>query len=91
MFYGLNHLDEKLSKIIDIEGGFFFEAGANDGVRQSNTLYFEESRGWRGILVEPIPNRFLDCVVNRPKASSNGALLFLPAGRWRKLNLSIAI
>lgn len=68
MFYGLNGLDEKVAKHVDIQDGFFFEAGANDGVTQSNSLHFEESRGWRGILVEPIPQKFFDCTVNRPKA-----------------------
>jgi FkbM family methyltransferase len=68
MFYGLNNIDEKLSKYFDFERGCFFEAGANDGVSQSNTLYFEESRGWHGVLVEPHPEKFMECVVNRRKA-----------------------
>ena len=68
MYYGLGGLDQKVEKYIDFDGGVFFEAGANNGVDQSNTLYFEESRGWRGILVEPTPRRFLECVRNRPLA-----------------------
>jgi FkbM family methyltransferase len=68
MFYGLNNLDEKVSRHVTLQNGFFFEAGANDGVSQNNTLYFEQNCGWRGILVEPIPQRFFDCCVNRPKA-----------------------
>ena len=68
MFYGLDDLDAKCAKYVDLRDGFFFEAGANNGVHQSNTLHFEQSRGWSGILVEPIPQRFFECVVNRPKA-----------------------
>ena len=33
--------------------GFFIEAGADDLVTDSNTLFFEIERGWTGILVEP--------------------------------------
>jgi FkbM family methyltransferase len=68
MYYGLNDLDRKLEFYLDFDNGFFFEAGANDGVSQSNTKYFEEFRGWRGILVEPIPQRYQECSVNRPHA-----------------------
>ena len=35
--------------------GFFIEAGANDGIRQSNTHVLEKKFGWTGLLVEPIP------------------------------------
>ncbi len=34
--------------------GFFFEAGAFDGEKFSNTLYIEKNRNWTGILVEPL-------------------------------------
>merc|ERR1711971_1021892 len=35
--------------------GFFIEAGADDFVTDSNTLFFEVARGWTGLLVEPNP------------------------------------
>lgn len=35
--------------------GFFVEAGASDGETLSNTLFFEVSRGWTGLLVEANP------------------------------------
>ena len=38
------------SKLTD---GFFIEAGADDLVTDSNTLFFEMERGWTGILIEP--------------------------------------
>jgi hypothetical protein len=41
-YYGLNGLDEKLESYVGYDGGFFVEIGANDGVTQSNTLYFEQ-------------------------------------------------
>ena len=35
--------------------GFFFEAGAQDGERASNTVMFELERDWTGLLVEVDP------------------------------------
>ena len=38
-------------------GGFFIEAGADDGEFMSNTFYLELKRGWTGLLVEPNPGK----------------------------------
>lgn len=51
--YGMDH---KLARHLHFEAGFFVEAGAYDGVIQSNTYWFERFRGWKGVLVEPIPH-----------------------------------
>jgi FkbM family methyltransferase len=45
--------------------GVFFEAGALDGVMDSNTLFFEEELWWTGILVEPNPDAANRCRVGR--------------------------
>ena len=37
------------------EKGFFFEAGALDGVAASNTLWLEQERDWTGLLIETNP------------------------------------
>lgn len=66
-YFALNQLDIKLKKYLNFRRGYFIEAGANDGVKQSNTLYFEKYKGWRGILIEPIPNLAKKCRINRPK------------------------
>jgi FkbM family methyltransferase len=74
-YYSLNELDIKLSKYLDFDKGVFVEAGANDGIRQSNTYYLEACRGWTGILVEPIPELYEACRRNRPNATViHGAL-----------------
>src|SRR5262245_59004648 len=64
--FGLAQLDWKLRPYLDFCDGIFVEAGANDGLRQSNTLYFEKYRGWTGLLVEPVPELAERCRRNRP-------------------------
>ena len=49
--------------------GTFVELGAFDGMNQSNTAWLEANRGWRGILVEAIPEAYEQCVRNRPLAT----------------------
>lgn len=60
-------LDDKLARYLP-ERGFFVEAGANDGVSESNTYYLERVKGWRGVLVEPIPELYRKCVRERPRS-----------------------
>jgi FkbM family methyltransferase len=58
-------LDQKLEKYLNYSDGYFIELGANNGVDQSNTLYFEKYKNWRGTLIEPSPENFLRCLDNR--------------------------
>jgi len=46
--------------------GFFLEAGANDGIIQSNTYYLEKKLKWTGILIEPLPLKYNLLKNNRP-------------------------
>jgi FkbM family methyltransferase len=62
----LHGMDSKLDAIIAIENGFFVEAGGHDGFTQSNTYFLERFRGWRGILVEPMPEMAREARRNRP-------------------------
>lgn len=64
----LNALDRKLLCYLSYRGGFFVELGANDGLSQSNTYYYERWLGWRGILIEAIPELYRRAVRARPKA-----------------------
>jgi FkbM family methyltransferase len=59
-------LDVKLERFLGFTGGFFVEAGANDGITHSNTVYFERHLDWTGLLVEPIPELAARCRRNRP-------------------------
>jgi FkbM family methyltransferase len=65
----LHGMDRRLDRIIDRDGGFFVEAGGFDGYTQSNTYYLERFRGWRGILVEPMPELAALARRNRPTAT----------------------
>jgi FkbM family methyltransferase len=53
-----------LNYLKNIENGVFFEAGAHDGVFQSNTKILEDC-GWTGLLVEPSNVLFECCKINR--------------------------
>lgn len=66
--YGLNELDLKILPYLDFKKGIFIEAGANDGIKISNTLYLEKHKNWTGILIEPIPELAECCRKNRPLA-----------------------
>lgn len=46
-------------------GGVFVDVGGYDGVTGSNTLYFEQFRGWHGLLVEPVPSNHARAVALR--------------------------
>jgi FkbM family methyltransferase len=67
--FGLDGLDTRLREFVSFRNGIFVEAGANDGINQSNTAYFERYLGWRGLLIEPIPRLAELCRFNRPKSS----------------------
>lgn len=66
--FGLNDLDKKLLPYLTCRNGVFVEAGANNGLRQSNTAFLEFYRGWTGLLVEPIPELANECRRNRPRS-----------------------
>ncbi len=51
----LDDIDRTWERRLARDGGVLIEAGANDGVRPSNTGYFKKIRGWPGWLVAPVP------------------------------------
>ena len=64
-FNALNNLDKKLLKYMNYKSGFYIECGANDGIDQSNTWYFEKYMNWRGLLIEAHPKIFNELKKNR--------------------------
>ena len=62
-------LQTKLKEIFNNKrGGFYIELGANDGLFQSNTAFFEKKMEWTGILIEPSLYGYNKCKVNRPNS-----------------------
>lgn len=68
-------MDRKIDRYLPGTGGFFVEAGGNDGFRQSNTYHLERRRGWRGLLVEPVPALCDEARLERPGATVVNAAL----------------
>lgn len=57
------YIKPNLDKLPD---GKYIEIGAIDGLRYSNTKFFEETLGWTGVLVEASPKTFHHLKKNRP-------------------------
>jgi hypothetical protein len=53
----------------NLKGGFFIEAGANDGESNSDSLHFELNHGWSGLLVEPHPVFYRRALMKHRKAN----------------------
>ena len=64
-YFGLNKIDQHLEKFFPNKNGYFVELGANDGISQSNTLFLEKYKNYRGVLIEPHPGNFEKCQKNR--------------------------
>ena len=77
--FALNQIDINLKSYLNFKNGYFVEAGANDGISQSNTLYFEKYKSWQGLLIEPIPSLVEKCIINRPKCTVESCAL-VPLG-----------
>jgi FkbM family methyltransferase len=54
--------------------GVFVEVGAWDGVDLSNTVFFERERGWTGLAIEPLPDRYQQLVAQRKCKTLNVAI-----------------
>lgn len=76
-YASLNSLDKKIEKYLPHKG-VFIEAGANDGLNQSNTLFLARKYGWQGILIEPVPRLHSRCVKNRKESVCVNAALVSP-------------
>ena len=64
-FNGYDGLDKRMLKYINYRNGFYIECGANDGVNQSNTWFFEKQLAWKGLLIEPVNEVFEELKKNR--------------------------
>jgi len=68
MYYSQCQEDTFLNQNIfkNKQNGVYIELGALDGILYSNTKFFEDSLNWKGILIEPHPEKFKLLQINRP-------------------------
>ena len=70
-YYGQHDIDKTIhSKYIKkpVKNGSFLELGAIDGIRFSNTKFFEDHMGFNsGVLIEPVKELYQHLIKNRPK------------------------
>ncbi|MAA73915.1 MAG: FkbM family methyltransferase, partial [Salinisphaeraceae bacterium] len=67
------------------------ELGANDGVDKSNTCHLDLYRNWHGVLVEPAPDKFLQCLSVRGHNNAvfcNACVSFEYADRFVEIEYS---
>ncbi len=68
--------------------GFYIEVGAFDGYHFSVT-YALECIGWKGLLIEAIPERYEECVLRRPDARVVHAALGEPGPLGRTTEFTV--
>lgn len=67
--------DEFIDTILEHKNnGIFVDIGAWDGVRYSNSYFFETYRNWTGVCVEPLPKEFKKLKDNRKCICLNYAI-----------------
>ena len=67
---GLEGMDVLLADALAWQrDGTFLELGGNDGFQASNTYLLERELGWRGVLIEAIPQLAAEARHNRPLAT----------------------
>lgn len=87
---GLNGLDRKLARHLPERGGWFVEAGANDGFQQSNTYHLARFQRWRGVLIEPVPHLAAQCRKRRPESKVHECALGAPESSGSTVKLRFA-
>ncbi|NVJ86805.1 MAG: FkbM family methyltransferase [Algoriphagus sp.] len=72
-YYSQYRQDEFLNRVFfpHKKNGFFIDIGAHDGVKFSNSYFFELYRNWDGVCFEPNPKVFRELVENRKCRSYN--------------------
>jgi FkbM family methyltransferase len=85
--FALDELDRKVAAQLPARG-VFVEAGAHDGLTQSNTAMLEFSRGWRGLLIEPIPELARRCRASRPGSVVEEAALVAAGYPGRRIRMT---
>ncbi len=84
----LVNISDIVNSYLNFNDGFFIEAGAADGLFQSNTHSLETGKNWKGILIEPNSPECQACIANRPKSKVfNCALVDYNYG-WESIKMN---
>lgn len=74
------------------KNGIFVDIGAHDGITLSNTYFFEQTMGWTGICIEPIPEVYTQLKNNRSCLCVQGCIFdhkksapFLRISGWAEM------
>lgn len=72
--------DKFLDKVFfsKIKNGIFIDIGAYDGIRFSNSYFFEKYKNWKGVCVEPNPKVFQKLSKNRNCTLINACIHDVP-------------
>lgn len=83
MFYGQYDLDRVIYETFfkTKRNGFFVECGAFDGLMECSCKFFEETMGWTGLNIEPVPYPYSKLIVNRPNCINVNAALSSTNGK----------
>ena len=76
-FYSQNGQDQLIYSLFFptfTEPGVFIEIGADDGIENSNTFFFEETLNWQGICIEPRAEAYARLIQNRNCLCENVAI-----------------
>ena len=80
--------DKYISEVIfkNKRNGYFIELGAVDGIKLSNSYYFEKELDWNGICIEPNPTYNKILSVNRNCITLN-ELIYSESGILKDFNI----
>lgn len=70
--------------------GMFAEVGANNGYTESNTYYLEKIKGWKGVLIEPIPSLYEECKKERKNSKVYNYALVRPEESGKPVTMTHA-
>lgn len=59
--------DKILERLLPGDEGLYVDIGASHAIECSNTWKFYQRGGWRGLLVEPLPDCWADLLLQRPQ------------------------
>ena len=88
MYYGQFELDRVIHETFfkNKRNGFFVECGAFDGLSECTCKFFEDSMGWTGLNIEPVPYAYQKLIINRPNCINENCAISSSNGNGKFIN-----